>query len=80
MKGGVGFKSDVNEQFIKEANMQEEKDHYIALVFDEMKIREDLVFNKHTSGLVGFIDLGHVNEVLTESYFLSLEQRELDGK
>ena len=27
--------------------MQEENDHYIALVFDEMKIREDLVFNKH---------------------------------
>lgn len=66
VKGGVGFKSDVNEQLIKEANVQEEKDKYIVLVFDEMKIREDLVFNKHTSQLVGFIDLGDVNNVLTE--------------
>lgn len=46
--------------------MQEEKDKYIVLVFDEMKIRKDLVFNKHTSELVGFIDLGNVNNVLTE--------------
>lgn len=66
VKGGVGFKSDMNEQLIKEANVQEEKDKYIVLVFDEMKIREDLVFNKHTSELVGFIDLGGINNVLTE--------------
>ena len=66
MKGGAGFKSNVNEQLMKEAYVQEEKDKYVVLVFDEMKIREDLVFNKHTSELVGFIDLVDANNVLTE--------------
>ena len=66
VKGGIGFKADANEQLIKEANVQEEKDKYVVLVFDEMKIKEDLVFNKHSCQLVGFIDLGDVNNVLTE--------------
>ncbi len=28
---------------------------------DEMKIKSGLVFNKHTGGLCGFIDLGSAN-------------------
>lgn len=63
-KGGVGFRADVNDQLMKEANIQEE-DKYTVLVFDEMKVREDLVFNKHSCELVGFIDLGEINNVLT---------------
>ena len=66
VKGGVGFRADVNEQLMKEANIQEEKDKYTVLVFDEMKVREDLVFNKHSCELVGFIDLGEINNVLTD--------------
>ena len=31
---------------------------YAVLVFDEMKIREDLVFNKFTGEIVGFVDFG----------------------
>ena len=45
---------------MKEANIQEEKDKYTVLVFNEMKVREDLVFNKHSRELVGFIDLDNV--------------------
>jgi len=29
---------------------------------DEMKIKSGLVFNKHSGSLVGFVDLGSVNE------------------
>lgn len=28
------------------------------LAFDEMKIREDLVFDKNTGEMIGFVDLG----------------------
>ena len=31
---------------------------YVVLVFDEMKIREDLVFEKHTGIIKGFVDYG----------------------
>ena len=31
---------------------------YVVLMFDEMKIRSNLVFNKHSEELIGFVDLG----------------------
>ena len=34
------------------------------LSWDEMKIKEDLVFDKHTCTLVGFTNVGEVNDVL----------------
>ena len=35
--------------------------YHCALSMDEMKIKSGLVFNKHTGGLCGFIDLGSAN-------------------
>ena len=31
---------------------------YVVLLFDEMKIKSNLVFDKHTDKLIGFLDLG----------------------
>ena len=53
MKSEVGFQSVVNQQLIMEADVKEEKDKYVVLFFDQMKIREDLVFDKHFCELVG---------------------------
>ena len=64
MKGQVGFSSSLNQELIKEANVNEEKDKYVVLVFDEMKVREDLVFDKHSCRLIGFVNLGEINETL----------------
>ena len=36
----------------------------MVVLFDEVKIKEDLVFNKHTCEIVGFVDLGNVNNQL----------------
>ena len=58
IKSGIGFQSAVNEQ------VKEEKDKYVVLLFDQMKIREDLVFDKHSCELVGFVNLGEINNVL----------------
>ena len=57
MNSEVGFQSVVNEQLIMEADVKEEKEKYVVLVFDEMKTREDLVFDKHSCELVGFVNL-----------------------
>ena len=31
---------------------------YVVLVFDEMKVHEDLIFDKHTGMVTGFVDYG----------------------
>ena len=75
IKGEAGFQASVNRQLIKEANIREEKDEYITLVFDEMKVREDLVFDKHSCRLVGFVNLGEINNTLN-----TFEQQCKDGE
>ena len=35
--------------------MNEEKDQYVALTFDEIKLREDHVFDKHFCKLICFV-------------------------
>ena len=64
MKAGVGFSRDVDQQLMKEANVKEEKDRFVALVWDEMKVKEGLVFDKHTCNLVGFTNIGQINDEL----------------
>ena len=39
---------------------------YVGLVLDEMHIKEGLYFDKHTGNLVGYSDLGEVNNLLSE--------------
>ena len=48
---------------------------YAVLIFDEMKIREDLVYDKTGVSLHGFINLGDVNEQL-----LQLEKQTVNDK
>lgn len=38
----------------------------MSLLFDEMKIKSGLVFRRSTGRLVGFIDLGDVNNELDD--------------
>jgi len=42
------------------------KDKHVLLLLDEMHIREDLVFDKHSGKLIGFVDLGDVNTHLIQ--------------
>ncbi len=42
----------------------------VILLLDEMYIREDLVYNKHSGKLIGFVDLGEVN-----NHLLAFEQK-----
>lgn len=64
IRPGIGFVPEVDAQLIKEARVSEEKDKFVVLIWDEMKICEDLVFNKHTCELIGFLNIGEVNAQL----------------
>ena len=65
-KKASGFCPEVNKQLLAEANIKEEKDRYVVLSFDEIKIREKLVFGKTTLSLIGFTDLGDMNNSLED--------------
>ena len=64
LKRGVGFLPDVTAQLVKEADVHEDKDKYVVLMWDEMKIKEDLVFDKHTCELIGFANAVEINNHL----------------
>ena len=43
-----------------------EHEKYVVVIFDEMHICADLVYNKHNGELVGFCNLGEINNCLLE--------------
>ena len=53
---------------MKEARISELNDvqRHVIISFDEMRIKEELVYNKHTSEVIGFIKLGDVNNQLSD--------------
>ena len=63
-----GYQMDLNLQLQKEANVESlpESRSYVALLIDEMKIKEDLVFDKHSGHIIGFTHLGDINDILSK--------------
>ncbi len=65
MKAAVGFSSEVDRQLVQAADASgiEEWQRVVALVMDEMYIKQQLV---HSGALIGFTDLGSANNCLLE--------------
>ena len=66
IKPSSGFSDEVDEMLMKEGRINEieEWQKHVVLIFDEMHIKEDLVFDKTTGELKGFIRLGNINDHL----------------
>ena len=47
-----------------EVNSCPERNEYVLLLLDEMHVREDLVYYKHTGELIDFTNLGDINDHL----------------
>ncbi len=47
-----------------EVNSCPERNKYVLLLLDEMHVREDLVYYKHTGELIGSTNLGDINDQL----------------
>ena len=63
-----GFQDEVNSQLVDEVqklNLQDTR-KFVGLLVDEMKIKEDLVYNKHTGQIVGFTNLDDVSQRLLQ--------------
>ena len=53
-----GLNPKVLEDLAKKTSEFSDIEPYVIILFDEMKIQEDLVWDKHTRELIGFVDLG----------------------
>ena len=60
---GSGFTAATDNQLRDYARLDviPNRKNLVGLLFDEMHIKEGLVFNKNTCNLVGFVDLGDIN-------------------
>ena len=63
-----GFSTDMDHQLMEDADIAslEEFQKHICLLGDEMHIKEDLVYKKMSGELVGFVNLGDINENLMQ--------------
>lgn len=61
---GAGFSAATDDQLKQYAKLGETPNcrSLVGLLFDEMHIKEGLVFNKNTGNLIGFVELGDVND------------------
>ena len=68
VKSKPGFNPGIDEQLRREANIDSipEFQKYVCLVFDEIKVKEDLVYDKHLASLLGFVKMGDVNDHLSK--------------
>ena len=71
VKSGAGFSIEVDHQLLRAANMASCPDWHklVVLLLDEMYIREDIVYDKHTGHVIGFTNLGDIN-----NHLLAFEQ------
>ena len=57
-KPKAGINMDNSESLREKASPLSEVQRYVVIVIDEMKIQSNLVFDKYTGDLIGFVDLG----------------------
>ena len=68
IRGTTGFDPAVTEQLVQEANLDSLEDFQknVVIVLDEMKVKENLVYDKYGFRIIGFVDLGTINNDLAD--------------
>ena len=68
MEAGPGFIDSVEEHLMNQTDISciPEFQKYVCLVFDEVKIKDDLVYDKNTAEIIGFTNLGNINNHVME--------------
>ena len=68
LQGKCGFSAEMDQQLVSHPDLSDTEDwkRHVVLLLDEMHIKENLVYNKHTGTLVGFLNLSDVSTHLEE--------------
>ena len=54
----TGFNTEVIEELWKTTETLKSFQRFVVLIFDEMKIQQSVVFDKHSGELIEYVDLG----------------------
>ena len=60
----IGFSVEVDKNLLDVAYLSNDINRYVFLVIDEVHIKSELVYDKHSGGLIGFVNLGETNNQL----------------
>ena len=68
MKSKATFSSELDQLIADESQVNglHEWKRHVVLMLDEMRVKESLVFCKHEPKVVGFVDMGDVNNRLSD--------------
>jgi hypothetical protein len=71
VSASVGFSDEVDVQLGRAAKIEscEEYQKCVIMLMDEMYVKDELVYDKHTGHVMGFVNLGDIN-----SHLLAFEQ------
>ena len=63
-----GFQDDIDADLRREAGLNELPDwkKYVVVLINEMKIKESLVYDKHSAHIIGFVNIGDVGNQLSQ--------------
>ena len=65
-KSKTGFQGEVDAMLKRELKVDEidarDMNRYVILLIDEMKIKESLVYDKHSSQVIGFVEFDDIDE------------------
>ena len=63
-----GFTDDLDSQLVQDSKLTPLKEHekYVGLIGDEMHVKQRLVYDKNTGDLIGYCNLGDINNHLTQ--------------
>ena len=61
IKPQCGFNSGIVNELRNKIKSFSENEKFVVLLMNEMKIQENLVWDKHSGELIGYVDLGDVN-------------------
>ena len=61
IKSQCSFNSRIVNELRNKTKSFSENEKFVVLLMDEMKIQENLVWDKHSGELTGYVDLGDVN-------------------
>jgi len=62
----VGFSHEVDQQLMDMVDFSKERNSYVGLILDEVHIK-DLIYDKNEGTLIGFSNLGKINNHLTNN-------------
>ena len=70
MQSSFGFSAETDQMLTTAAAAKvsscPERERSVMLLIDEVHIKENLVYDKHSHNIIGFANLGDINEHLTE--------------